>query len=722
MSAIELKMQRKASVLVRTPLAILIATGFGAGQSAWAQNADSSTNNVVQQSAVTVTGTASDDSPQHLQTPVNAGALGKRSQLETPFSAAVVTSADIESRQVNKLGDVFMQDASVTDNGAANGAWASYLTVRGMPLDWQNSYRIDGRPFISYVTTLPYEQFESIDLLKGATGFMYGFGAPGGLLNYVTKKPTDEPVRTITLGVTSKSLWRQSVDLGGRAGDDDRFGYRINATHEEGTTYNDGNLNRTSLSLALDARLSDRLTWDFQTIYQDRKAIDPDPTIYTGLMKGNSLPSPVRNDNGQLVGKGTFADNAFRYYSTGLKYEIAPDWTLSTNYSQSSTTTRRNEAVLQITDQLGNYKDFRSDYGEAYQYNQWQAMLQGHFQTGQFKHDIVVGTSWQAQKNDYSGNGVYQQMGTGSLWTQNTNTYQSVGTMGSLGMYRAAEITQKAIFASDTVQLSERWSVLGGLRYTNYDQKGFDPSGAETSAYKKSGVMTPTVALMYKLAPQTMAYASYIESLEQGTSVGSTYANYGALLSPLKSRQYEVGIKTEQERWTATAALFRTEKKAEYTNAANELVQDGLSIYQGLELGASTRLGSNWEVGSNLMLLDSEYQKGANYIGNRVAGAPKFMATGQVSYRVAQLPGLKLVAAAKYTGSTMLRPANDVKVGSYTILNVGANYDTTINGYDTSFRLAVNNLLNKKYWMFQYADYIKAGDPRSVSLTAAVHF
>jgi len=715
------------SILTRTPLAVVIAAGLGAGQAAWAQSADSTAKPVTQLPSVTVTGTAVDDTLQHLQVPVDGGALGSRSQLETPFSSSVVTSADIEARQVNKLGDVFMLDASVSDNSAASGAWASYLTVRGLDLDWQNSFRIDGKPFISYVTTLPYEQFERIDLLKGASGFMYGFGAPGGLVNYVTKKPTNEPVRAVTLGYTSKSLWRESVDLGGRAGNDGWFGYRLNATHEEGTTNNDGRLKRDSISLALDARLTDKLTWDFQSIYQDRKASDAEPTITTSELTGQNLPSPVRNDNGRLVGNGTYSDNAFRFYSTGLKYEISPEWTLSTSYSQSSTKTRRNEEVLYLQDDLGNYDDARSDYGEAYQFNLWQAMAQGRFQTGSLKHDVVIGVSWQEQKNDYSlgnyANGGYPgKMGTGSLWTQNTNSFYSAGTINSLGLYRGAEITQKAIFASDTVQLSDRWSVLGGLRYTNYDQKAFTAVGAEYSSYKKNGVVTPTVALMYKLAPQTMAYASYVESLEQGTSVGIGYANYGAQLNPLKSRQYEVGVKTENERWAATAALFRIERKAEYANAANELVQDGLSTYQGAELGASARLGSNWNVGGSVMLLDSEYKRGAANIGNRVAGAPKFVAAARISYRVPQLPGLRISADAKYTGSTMLRPTNDIKVGGYTIVDIGATYDTQISGYDTTFRLAVNNVADKKYWMYQYADYIKAGDARSISLNATMRF
>lgn len=712
---------RKQARFAVAPCALVLTLGVAhsAGARAQAAPATAESQGVAQLPAVTVNAAAVDDTLEHLSAPVNTGALGNRSQLETPFSTTVVTAADIEERQVNKLGDVFALDASVTDNSASYGAWASYLSVRGLPLDWQNSYRIDGKPFLSYVTTLPYDHFEQIDLLKGASGFMYGFGSPGGLVNYVTKKPTDEPVRSIELGYVSKGLLREHVDLGGRVGEGGRFGYRLNATHDEGNTYNGGSLYQDSVSLALDARLTDRLTWDFQSIYQDRKAIRQEPTIYAGMMEGSELPSPVRNDNGRMVGEGPYADNQFRFYSTGLKYRLSDGWTLRTDYSYSSTRTRRNESVLFLQNQAGDYDDYRSDYGEAYAYNQWQGMVEGRFATGPLKHQVVAGASWQKQKNDYSVNGVYQLQGTGNLRSQNTNTYYSEG---SLDLYRAAEITQKALFASDTIDLTGGWSVLGGLRYTDYEQVGFDAAGARSSRYDKNGVLTPTLALMYNITPQTMVYASYIESLEPGSSVGNTYANVGELLDPLKSKQYELGIKTGQDDWAATAALFRIEKKAEYANAANELVQDGKSIYQGLELGASTRIASNWNVGGSLMFLDTEYKKGSDFTGNRVAGAPKFVAAAQVAYAVPQLPGLKLRADVKYTGSTMLGASNQVQVDDYAIVNIGATYDTRIHGYETTFRAGINNLADKRYWLYQSSDYVKAGDPRTYSLSASLKF
>ncbi|MGL1241073.1 hypothetical protein ACSTKS_23615, partial [Vibrio parahaemolyticus] len=48
----------------------------------------------------------------------------------------------------------------------------------------------------------------------------------------------------------------------------------------------------------------------------------------------------------------------------------------------------------------------------------------------------------------------------------------------------------------------------------------------------------------------TTLYTSYVESLEQGGVPGVTNTNYGSQLKPLKSKQYEVGAKTDQQNWS----------------------------------------------------------------------------------------------------------------------------------------------------------------------------
>lgn len=678
---------------------------------------------------VTVTAPSASGVTQNLALNVKAGALGDVTQKDSPFSSAVVTNNQIQEQAAQKLGDLFIQDASVSDNSGAYTAWSTYLTVRGMELDWQNSYRIDGKPFLGYTVTLPYEHMEQVELLKGATGFMYGFGAPGGMLNYVTKKPTDAPTRSVGLGYTGSSIVRANADLGGRLGADGGLGYRLDVTHEEGRTTNDGSLKRSSFLLALDAKLTNQLSWDFQAIYQDRQTKDTEPGVLTRSLLGNHLPTPIRNDE-TIVGPGNYVDNKFGFVATGLKYRIDADWQAQTNFSQSYSKTRRNESILSLQNVAGDYIDARADYGERYQYSYWDAMLQGRTQVAGMTHHVVAGLSWQKQRNDDSRNAVYiPNVGTGNLGSQNTTRYDSSGSFDSLGMYRLTELVHKSVFASDRIELTDRWSVLGGLRWIQYEKLNWDGTGASTAPYRENGIVTPTVAVMYKVAPETMAYASYVESLQQGATVAKlpTYTNAGEMLNPLMSKQWELGVKKDSTSWSGSAALFQVTKTTEYDRSCGAgcltKVQDGKSVFQGLELGATAHLNKLWSLGGNLMLLDAEYATGeAAIVGRRVAGSPRRVATVQLAYRVPEIQGLQVRLGAKYTSKTPLRVDNTIDVDGYTLVNLGASYDTQVAGQAMTFRAHLSNLFNKKYWMYQYANYIKAGDPRTLNVSATLHF
>ncbi|SPK76477.1 putative TonB-dependent siderophore receptor (plasmid) [Cupriavidus taiwanensis] len=669
--------------------------------------------------AVTVSAAAVDDSGLQLEKKASTGALGSRTQLDTPYSTTIVTGEDLAERQVAKLGDVFAMDASVSDNGNGYNSWSSYLSVRGLQIDWQNGFKINGLPFVAYGITLPYEHMEQVELLKGLPGFMYGFATPGGIVNYVTKKPTDTFTASFELGYRAANVWSEHVDLGGRAGPDNMFGYRLNATHEEGTPYNARNIRRDSVSLGLDARLTRDLTWTFDSIYQDRRATGQMPSFSLWSYGDTALPGAVSGRIRNFAGADQHLNTNLQLYSTGLRYHIDPDWTVSTSYSFTKVNRSRNESTYNLLNQAGDYIDQRYDTAQNQQVGQWQAMLEGKFRTGPFGHQLVAGLSWQKQIDRYDNNGFGAVIGTGNIFAPNTNTYYSSTAFNKV---RNSDITQKSVFASDTVQLSERWSVLAGLRVTNFEQNGYVPV---TSSYSKSGVVTPTLALMFKPVPTATVYASYVEALEPGSIVPDGYTNARQLLSPIRSKQYEIGVKADQAAWSATAAAFRIERGAEYDSISGGVPtrqQDGTSIYQGLELAGVYRLGSQWEFGASAMYLDSYYDKGVANSGNRVAGAPGFIMAGRVSYRVPFVPGLRLGVDGKYTGSTKLNAANTLDAGGYTVFNLGASYSTRVAGKDLTLRAALNNVTNKRYWGFQYENYIQPADPRSISLTAKIAY
>lgn len=675
--------------------------------------------------AVTVTAptlAANDARGHQLETPFANGALGSRSQLDTPFSTTIVTGEDLADRQVTKLGDIFALDASVTDNSNGNSAWNSYLTVRGVPLDWQRGFKINGMPYVGYGNTLPYEQLAQVELLKGPSAFMYGFATPGGALNYVTKKPPapGEPLlASIDFGYRTAHLWGEHLDLGGRAGPDDRFGYRVNLTHEEGKPANAVGMNRNAASLGLEARVTPALTWTFDGLYQDRNAWGQTPTFATYAIQGTRLPAMVSGRGGVFAGPDQHLYTNLQLYTTGLRYALSPDWTLTTRYSFSKQSRNRNESSYVLRNSAGDYDDYRYYGIQGHQFNYVDAMVEGRFRTGPFAHQIVAGVAGQKQRNFYSrGTGRYFLLGTGNIFAPSTNVfYQPDG----LVTFRASDIEQKAAYLSHTLQLTERWSVLAGVRYTNFSQHNYNRGGTTKSVYSKSGVISPTAALMFKPAPGTTLYASYVESLEPGTLVSDqSLANFGQQLNPVRSRQYEVGAKTDRDRWTGTAALFRLERGAQYRQG-NYMAQDGLEVYQGVELDGYTRVGQ-WDLKASAMYLHARYARGVQNDGNRVAGAPALVLAGAVGYRVPFVPGLRIGVDGKYTGSVKLRPAGDIALGGYTVFNAGASYTTRVAGREVTLRAVLANLTNKRIWGFQYADYMQPADPRAISLNAKITY
>nr|WP_260467529.1 TonB-dependent receptor plug domain-containing protein [Pandoraea apista] len=364
--------------------------------------------------ATTVTSSALRETPQNLKQPVQSGALGSRSQLDTPFSTTVVSQEQLEQRQPAKLGEVFSTDASVTDGSNAFDAWAGYVYVRGMPIDWQYGFKLDGLPVMTYGVTMPYEQFDRVELLKGLSGFMYGFVAPGGVVNYVTKKPTDERIASVDLGFHSDGIWREHVDLGGRAGPNDMFGARLNYTHEEGRTYTDGNLNRDTVSVALDARITRDLTWNFGAMYQDRRATGTSPSLSTFSFSGNQLPGPINVSNANLQTQATHLNTITQFYTTGLQYQIDPDWKVSANYAFNKSTRDRNEATLYLLNGAGNFSG-QNDLGdENNTFRAWQLTAEGKVRTGPFAHQLTFGIASQYQTNDYAY--IYSPTYTGNLY------------------------------------------------------------------------------------------------------------------------------------------------------------------------------------------------------------------------------------------------------------------------------------------------------------------
>jgi iron complex outermembrane receptor protein len=166
----------------------------------------------------------------------------------------------MQDLSIRSTTEALRYDASVSDAYNAVG-YAEQFSIRGFALDNNYSYRKDGFA-IPGDTQIPLENKERIEVLKGLAGLTAGVATPGGIVNYVTKRPTNTPLRSATVEVSERGTLYGTVDLGGRF-DDRRFGYRINAAAADLHSYVRGaNGDRQFVSGAFDWQISpDAQNW-----------------------------------------------------------------------------------------------------------------------------------------------------------------------------------------------------------------------------------------------------------------------------------------------------------------------------------------------------------------------------------------------------------------------------------------------------------------------------
>ncbi|PMS26960.1 TonB-dependent siderophore receptor [Paraburkholderia rhynchosiae] len=700
---------------------LLVSVGLSLStlsSSGWAQVAASDATATLP--AVSVS--ASKDAPVAQADTVSAGALGTRKQVDTPFSTRTVTSEEGQDLFATTSNDLFKYDPAVSVISENSVSENSMFTVRGMPIDTLNGIKVDGQSFPSWDTDLSLEPFEQVELLKGLSGFMYGFGAPGGIVNYVLKRPTDTPYRSITAGYKSAGVFSEAVDLGGRFGNDNRLGYRLNLVNEDGNTAEqNGHVRRQVASLAFDFRITPDLTWSVDAFYQKRKT---NGTLF-GMMFGSGLGIPDASTvTHALTQPQNYYQTEMASFGTGLDYRLSENWHASVKYRFAKENRTNSDSMLFVTDDAGNYSNTLYAAMTRYFYQNVDAMVHGKFSTGSIKHDVVVGAGFSTQTSEYSNsegwnNGYF--LGNGNLYSSTllTNDEVSIGSE----LYRQQRTTQAAVYASDTVQLTSRLSALVGLRYTQYRQHVYDPSGAVSSQYSADPV-TPTFALMFKTDPYSTLYASYVESLEQGGAASNTNLNYPETFGPLKSKQYEIGFKTDHSKWGANLALFRVDQGYNYTNSANIFVQDGTKRYTGVDASGWLALTSEWRVLGGVMWLNTKAVDvdDASVEGKRIYGAPRFTVTGRVEYNPSYLRPLTLAFGGKYVSNQAVDAANTQFVPAYVTYDLSGRYETKIAGKDVTFRAGINNLFNRRYWTTAWGYYVAPSPTRTAVASATLQF
>ncbi len=217
--------------------------------------------------------------------------FGAAPLLDTPASVSVFTEQLLQDRQVRLLSEVLQSDASVGESYAPIGYYENF-NVRGFELDAAHSYTINGQT-IAGEQNVALENKQQVELLKGLSGLQSGVAEPGGLINYVTKRPQD--IRSLTVSSTALGERYIATDLGGWFGSERQFGLRANLAHEDIRSYVDhADGQRDFASLAFDWQVNPDALLQLDVEYQQREQRSV-PGYQ--LLGGNRLPHGIDPDD-----------------------------------------------------------------------------------------------------------------------------------------------------------------------------------------------------------------------------------------------------------------------------------------------------------------------------------------------------------------------------------------------------------------------------------------
>lgn len=664
----------------------------------------------------------------------NVGALGAMSLQNTPYSMSVVSKEFLQNTQSTSTDDVFKRNPFTQLYSPKNAGYASAVAIRGFSGAGNLSIANDGLRYSNGYDSGNYvEEMQQIEILTGLSGFLYGPASPGGLVNYVSKRPTYERYNSVTLGNAGGENYYLHGDFGGPIDDAGVFAYRLNVLSQDGETAIDlQKRRREMISLALDWNVSDDLLVQFDASHKKSQTRGLSSYWYFGDQA--LRPDAEDLDNDKLYSqKWAFSDSQHERVGSRFNWRLDDVFSLRgalgySQYTQEYTYTGPTVySAGRYTQPLYAFAPVETEETSA------NLFLDAAFATGAIGHQSTLGYQGNvARVRDYSdyipypGPQYVDVVGSGSSFDDTPQVSKPAYSIGNDDQRLSARTQSDNLLLGDVITFNEQWSSILGLTHTRIKTYSSDFVWAEAFGYAPTATRyneaktSPNTSLIYQPAPWLTTYATYIEGLQSGGVAPSTTLNAGAAMAPEISEQYEVGVKASVGETLLTLALFNIDKPNAYTDASNRYVQDGRQENNGLEFGVTGKATPELTLVGGFTLLDPEVKKSsvAANEGQKPTNVASQLAKLYAEYEINALPGVAVTSGAYYTGQQYTDEANQHSLPSFTTFDAGARYRLPVADNDVTLRANVSNLANKAYWL--NSSYL--GDPRTLTFSAQLEF
>jgi iron complex outermembrane receptor protein len=589
-----------------------------------------------------------------------------------------------------------------------------------------------------------FENKERVEILKGVSAMQAGASSPGGIINFVTKRPKD--VMSATVGTGERGTEYMAVDFGTFLNKEKSLGIRINAAHENLKPFvKNAKGKREFVSLALDAKLSNKTLAQFDIEYQDRSQIGVSGLMLLGDGNSSWVPQNVPSEI-QLNRYNWVLPTEIKSLNTGLKidHELNENNRIFFHLSRSEVKINDRQAYpLPLSTgtfgPTGDFvvSDFRSE-NELRRNDQVQIGLSSKFNSGSIEHNLKYGVSF-LQRSIYQGQARFDYLSPeDNIYSLNA-TINPLSSPGSIGpRTRTLDHQQNSFFIQDNMKLNEKINLYLSTRFIELSDKSYSTSGASVGELKKSYLL-PSIGATYKFDARTTNYISFSEGVESGTRpIETSFVNANPL-NPRKTNQIEIGTRYAATNDSLIAAtLFRASRPNEYagtyissgSNAGKytDIKQDGDVVHTGVELSYAQKVTKRLSLTSSAMYLEAK-QEGASIAsmnGSQAIGIPSWRAVMFADYQLPQVEKMSVQGGWTYVSSKPVTLDDSLSVPGYHKFDAGLRYVDKVGKSKATYRVFVENLFDKFYWRDVSQTYgsntLYPGIPRIFRATATFDF
>jgi len=567
--------------------------------------------------------------------------------------------------------------------------------------NFQNS-RLDGmQMFVTVANAL--EQFDQIEVVNGVSASLYGPANPAGMFNFISKRPTVEPMYEVTASYYNDTIATGKVDFGGPIDSRGIFSYRLNALYGEGDAFVDHSHQRRALGdLGIDVHPLEHTVLELN--YSDYSLDDkgyPGWFTYNEKIFLPSAPDPTRVGYGQSYAG---VDMRTRIAEARIKQELSPSWHFVAGFLDQDASRNINTPVNNLTDNNGDYtSSFANGFAPRFIMDSDAAYLNGTFDAWGLGHDLTFGTagyktrSFSVLKAATPGSVV---LGKASIADPVIFPEPAGGPPDVLANFDSSDSYQQGLNVGDTVRFNEAWSTRLAVSQDWFHTINFNNKRVKTTEYTNHGA-SPTASLMFKPTSGQMVYATYASSLQAGDLAPGTAANAGDSLAPYRSTEYEVGYKVSLAAIDFTAALFRIERPFANIDPTDDVFMiSGQQVNKGAEFSAVGQVVEGLTVYGGLTLLDARLQDTPLPTTNNkyYVGAPKVKGNVLFEYAIRAVPGLITSLDYQFSGDRAGNDTNSFFAAGYNLFDVGVRYTSRIASAPVTWRLAVDNVTDRSYW------------------------